>query len=150
MQHEQLLLKNQLCFPIYACSREIIKTYKPFLDALGLTYTQYLVMLVLWERGSVTAKALGSALHLDSGTLTPLLKRLEGAGLLARARAAADERSLVVSLTAQGAALERRAADIPRRMGACVGLTADEADTLYRLLYRVLDNVAHTEAPQED
>ncbi|NCB29243.1 MAG: MarR family transcriptional regulator [Clostridia bacterium] len=144
MQYEQLLLKNQLCFPIYACSREIIKAYKPFLDEIGLTYTQYIVMMVLWECGSVTAKALGSELHLDSGTLTPLLKRLEGGGLLTRARAVDDERSLIVSLTEQGAALEARAADIPRRMGACVDLSADEAATLYRLLYRVLGNVAHT------
>ena len=136
--YEALRLDRQLCFPLYAGAREIIKLYKPWLDELELTYTQYIAMLVLWERGSATVKELGAALHLDSGTLTPLLKKLEARGLLSRCRSEQDERSLIVSLTEEGRALRERAVDVPRRMGERVRLSPEEAAELYRLLYKLL------------
>ena len=136
--YDRLRLENQLCFPLYACSREIIKQYKPFLDELDLTYTQYITMMVLWERTSLTAKELGEALFLDSGTLTPLLKKLEGKGYLTRKRSAEDERSLIVTVTDAGLALRDRAVRIPEAMAACSPLTPQEGEALYRILYRLL------------
>ena len=135
---DPLRLENQLCFPLYACSRETIKLYKPYLDELDLTYTQYIAMMVLWEKKSVTVKELGAVLHLDSGTLTPLLKKMEAKGLLTRRRSTEDERSLIVSLTEQGEALRERAVDIPAKMPKCVNLEPEEARELYRLLYKLL------------
>ena len=136
--YDRLRLENQLCFPLYACPREIIKQYKPFLDELDLTYTQYITMMVLWERTSLTAKELGEALFLDSGTLTPLLKKLEAKGFLTRKRSAEDERSLVVTVTDAGLALRDRAVRIPEAMAACSPLTPEEGEALYRILYRLL------------
>ena len=136
--YDALKLENQLCFPLYACSREIIRKYKPLLDAIDLTYTQYIVMMVLWERGAVTVKELGDCLYLDSGTLTPLLKKLEAKGLLTRARSPQDERNLIVTVTEEGAALRERAAGIPEKMARCSPLEPQEAMTLYRLLYKML------------
>ena len=104
--YEKLKLKNQLCFPLYVCSRETIKLYKPHLDKLGLTYTQYITMLVLWEHDRITVKELGNQLYLDSGTLTPLLKKLEEKGLINRRRSAMDERNLIVTLTPAGEAMK--------------------------------------------
>jgi len=132
-------LENQLCFPLYACSREMIKLYTPILDEYGLTYTQYITMLVLWERKQVTVKELGLALYLDSGTLTPLLKKLEEKGLVNRRRSALDERNLLVSLTPAGAAMQERATHIPTTMEKCVNLNQEERVTLYRLLYKMLE-----------
>lgn len=137
-RYESLKLENQLCFPLYACSREVIKQYKPFLDEIDLTYTQYITMMVLWERRSLTAKELGEALFLDSGTLTPLLKKMEGKGLLTRQRSARDERSLVVTVTEAGMALRERAASIPARMAECSSLSAEESAALYSVLYKLL------------
>lgn len=136
--YPELLLENQLCFPLYACSKEIIKRYRPFLDELGLTYTQYLVMLVLWEKQNLTSKELGQMLYLDSGTLTPVLKKLEEKGLLSRRRSGNDERNLLVWLTEDGDALKLRAAHVPQSLAACVKLDAGEARELYRLLYKFL------------
>ena len=136
--YDRLRLENQLCFPLYACSREIIKQYKPFLDELDLTYTQYITMMVLWERTSLTAKELGETLFLGSGTLTPLLKKLEAKGFLTRKRSAEDERSLVVTVTDAGLALRDRAVRIPEAMAACSPLTPEEGEALYRILYRLL------------
>ena len=136
--YEGLKLKNQLCFPLYACARGVIRDYKPCLDAVGLTYTQYIVMMVLWEQNHITAKELGQRLFLDSGTLTPLLKRLETKGLLARRRDPSDERSLLVTLTAAGDALKEQAVDIPCQMEQKSVLTEEEARTLYRILYKML------------
>ena len=135
---DPLRLENQLCFPLYACARETIKLYKPYLDELDLTYTQYIAMMVLWEKKSVTVKELGAVLHLESGTLTPLLKKMEAKGLLTRRRSTEDERSLIVSLTEQGEALRERAVDIPAKMSKCVNLEPEEARELYRLLYKLL------------
>ena len=136
--YDALKLENQLCFPLYACSREVIKLYKPYLDELDLTYTQYIAMMVLWEHKAVTVKELGQYLFLDSGTLTPLLKKMEAKGLLSRKRDHEDERSLVVSLTDAGEALRDRAVDVPVKMAQCVRLQPEEAKELYRLLYKLL------------
>ena len=136
--YDALKLDRQLCFPLYACSREIIRKYKPFLDELDLTYTQYIVMMVLWERQSVTAKELGESLYLDSGTLTPLLKKMEAKGLLTRARSTQDERNLIVTITGAGEALRERAVTVPAQLAQCVPLEPEEAMTLYRLLYKML------------
>ena len=137
-KYEALRLENQLCFPLYACSRETIKLYKPFLDEIDLTYTQYIAMMVLWEKESVTVKELGEALYLDSGTLTPLLKKMEAKGIISRKRDEEDERSLIVSLTAEGEALKDRAVEVPQKMAQCVRLAPEEAQELYRLLYKLL------------
>ena len=136
--YDALLLKNQLCFPLYACSREIIKRYKPFLDPLGLTYTQYITMMVLWERHTVTAKELGQRLLLDSGTLTPLLKKLEARGLLDRRRDPMDERNLLVSATEAGEALKEAAVRVPYQMAGCLPLSPEDGQELHRLLCRLL------------
>lgn len=138
---EQLRLDKQLCFPLYVCSKEVIRRYKPFLDEIGLTYTQYLVMLVLWEAGDHTVKELGTRLYLDSGTLTPLLKKMEQTGLVNRERDEMDIRSVIVSLTAKGRELREKAAEIPAKIGTCVGISEQEAQELYRLLYRVMDSL---------
>jgi DNA-binding MarR family transcriptional regulator len=127
---DSLKLENQLCFPIYACSHEIIKKYKPFLDKIGLTYTQYITMMVLWDRQEISARDLGIMLHLDSGTLTPLLKRMQGMGLITRTRSDADERVLNVKITPSGNALKEKAASIPKQIRSCVDLTEEESRTL--------------------
>lgn len=140
-RYDALKLENQLCFPLYACSRNVIREYKPYLDQLDLTYTQYIAMLVLWERGSLTVKELGEALYLDSGTLTPLLKKLEAKGLITRKRSTADERNLILTLTKAGTAMREDACHIPAELARRVPLTAEEARTLYDLLYKVLGNM---------
>lgn len=134
------LLENQVCFAMYACSRELIKRYKPCLDELELTYTQYITMMVLWEQGEVTVKELGDALYLDSGTLTPLLKKLEAKNLVVRRRSTRDERNLLVSLTEAGARLQEKARDISEQMAGCTALNREEMQTMYRILYKMLDN----------
>ena len=139
--YPELLLENQLCFPLYACSKEIIRRYRPFLDELELTYTQYLVMLVLWERQCLSSKELGQALYLDSGTLTPVLKKLEEKGLLSRQRSGDDERNLIVSISEAGEELKHRAAHVPQALASCVKLDADEARELYRLLYKFIGSL---------
>ena len=122
----ELLLDNQLCFLAYRLHRGITDLYRPILGDLGLTYPQYLVMLVLWESHPMSVSGLGERLHLDSGTLSPLLKRLEAAGLVVRARSTEDERSVLVSLTPAGRALRRRAVDVPARIGGCLAGTLAE------------------------
>lgn len=119
---EALALDNQLCFALYTASRAVIRLYRPLLDALGLTYPQYLVMLVLWEHGTVTVKELGRELDLDSGTLSPLLKRLEAHGLVARVRSSTDERSVLVGLTEAGTALRERAEPVPQQVACASGM----------------------------
>jgi len=137
-KYTPLKLKAQLCFPLYACSREMIRLYKPYLNELDLTYTQYISMLVLWEKGSITVKELGSVLYLDSGTLTPLLKKLESKGLISRNRSKDDERNLIISITDKGMAMKDEALHIPGEMAKCVLLDSDESLTLYKLLYKLL------------
>ena len=135
---EELKLENQLCFPLYACAKEVVRRYKPFLDALDLTYTQYIAMLVLWEHREVSAKVLGQHLYLDSGTLTPLLKKLEQKHYITRRRDANDERNLLISLTPQGLALREQALEVPKKMCACMALPKEEADALGELLRKLL------------
>ena len=142
-RYEALKLENQLCFPLYACAREVVKKYKPFLDDIGLTYTQYVTMLVLWEKPEITSKEIGERLHLDSGTLTPVIKKLADKGLVTRRRAPEDERNLVVALTDAGLALRDRAASIPGQMAGCVRLDPEDARTLYRILYQLLGGISY-------
>lgn len=137
-EYDPLKLENQLCFPLYACAREVVKRYKPFLDEIDLTYTQYVTMMVLWEKPKSTSREIGERLHLDSGTLTPVIKKLEAKGLVTRRRSPQDERNLDVALTEAGTALRERAAGIPERMGSCIRLSQEEVGTLYTLLYRLL------------
>lgn len=135
---ELLKLDNQLCFPLYAASKEIIRRYKPVLDELDITYTQYLVLLVLWEQDNILVKDLGSRLYLDSGTLTPLLKKLESKGYILRSKGEDDERELYIHLTELGKSMKTEAYKIPSSIGACVKLEPDEAKVLYTLLYKIL------------
>ena len=137
-KYEVLKLENQLCFPLYAASREIIKQYRPYLDALDLTYTQYIAMMVFWEERKISVKKLGKKLFLDSGTLTPVLKSLESKGYVIRSRSKEDERVLDVEITEKGEALKEQAVSIPQRVAGCVKLNQEEAMQLYQLLYKVL------------
>ena len=139
--YDMLKLENQLCFPLYACSREIVKKYNPHLDNIGLTYTQYIVMMVMWEDRRISVKHLGERLYLDSGTLTPVLKSLEAKGFVTRTRSSEDERVLIVELTAEGESLKEQAVSIPPKIGCCVDLTPEEAAELHRLLYKVLGGI---------
>lgn len=139
-EYEQLLLKNQLCFPLYACGRKIVSAYTPYLKPLGLTYTQYVVLMVLWEKESANVGRLGSILRLDAGTLTPLLKRLEKDGYITRARSKEDERVTVIKITAAGNALKKNCKGIPQKIGESnAALTKKEAAELYKLLYKLLE-----------
>ncbi|MCM1164484.1 MAG: MarR family transcriptional regulator [Lachnospiraceae bacterium] len=140
-KYEALKLKNQLCFPLYACAKEVVGAYKPYLDELNLTYTQYITMMVMWEDKELRVKELGGRLFLDSGTLTPLLKRLEEKGYVTRRRSEKDERDLIVTITESGEALKERAADVPGRLAACARLDAEKALALYGLLYELLGNL---------
>ncbi|MBP3800668.1 MAG: MarR family transcriptional regulator [Clostridia bacterium] len=137
--YDKLKLENQLCFPLYACSREIVKRYKPFLDSLDLTYTQYIVMLVMWEEKTINVKSLGEKLFLDSGTLTPLLKKLENKGYISRNRNPEDERNLIISIEPKGIKLKEKAKSIPEKIGKCVNLTPEESMLLYKILYKILN-----------
>ncbi len=136
--NEALKLKNQLCFPLYAAARRITSVYTPYLKPLGLTYTQYIVFLVLWEEDHLPVSEIGDRLLLDSGTLTPLLKKMEKEGYLTRVRSKVDERSVIVSLTDEGKALKEKVAEIPLRASQCVRLAPEEGRTLYTLLYKLL------------
>ena len=137
-KYDCLKLENQLCFPLYACAGSLVKKYNPHLTAIGLTYTQYIAMMVFWEKGTCSAKELGELLYLDSGTLTPVLKSLEQKGLVKRCRSNADERILMIEITAQGQALKDRAVEIPAKIAPCVNLTPDEAKNLYQALQKIL------------
>lgn len=137
-QYDMLKIENQLCFPLYAASKEIVRRYKPLLEELDLTYTQYITMMVMWEQKSMNVKKLGEFLYLDSGTLTPVLKKLEAKGYLTRQRDREDERNLCVTITKEGEALKDLAVTVPVRMSQCIQLESEEAKELYRLLYKVL------------
>lgn len=139
MEIESLKLHNQLCFPLYACSKEIIKRYKPFLDEINLTYTQYITMLVLWEERSISLKEIGEKIYLDSGTLTPVLKKLEDLKLIERKRSLEDERNLLITITKEGEELKDKAKSIPNNMQKCFDLSEEEAKTLYKTLYKILE-----------
>ena len=134
-----LKLENQLCFPLYAASREVLRRYTPLLKPLDLTYTQYIVLMVLWEQQEISVCELGKKLFLDTGTLSPLLKSMEKKNLLTRTRAKSDERIVNVAITEEGMALREKAACIPPAMGSCLSLSQEEATELYRLLYKLLN-----------
>ena len=136
--NEMLKLENQLCFPLYACAKEVVRRYMPLLEPLGLTYTQYLAMMVMWEHKSISVKDMSKLLYLDSGTLTPMLKKMEKAGLISRRRSEKDERMVIVSITERGEALQEKAAEIPSKMAECVTLDNDEAMQLYILLHKLM------------
>ncbi len=138
--YDALKIENQLCFPLYASAKEVIRKYKPFLDKIDLTYTQYITMMVLWEYGQMNLKELGEHLYLDSGTLTSLLKKLEQKSLVLRKRSDADERNLFVSVTDKGLLLREKALEIPKAMESCISLSQNEVADLYRLLYKLLKN----------
>lgn len=140
-KYDCLKLENQLCFPLYACAKEIVRKYKPFLDKLDLTYTQYITMLILWEKKQSNVKELGKNLYLDSGTLTPLLKKLESKGYISRQRSERDERNLIVTITDDGMKLRERALEVPSKMGKCVCLDKEQSEILYKMLYQVLESL---------
>ena len=136
---EAMKLGNQLCFPLYAAARNVTGLYTPYLKPLGLTYTQYLVLLVLWERDGITVSELCERLFLDSGTLSPLLKKLEQAGYVQKQRKPEDERAVVVTLTDAGRALQAQAKDVPAQVACSIHLPPEKAQALYALLYELLD-----------
>ena len=138
---EQLKLSNQLCFPLYACAKEIVRAYTPLLEPLGLTYTQYIAMMVMWEHKSITVKEMGQLLYLDSGTLTPMLKKMEKAGWLKRRRSNEDERLVILSITEAGERLQEQAAEVPLKMQSCVKLSSEDAMQLYRLLQELMNTL---------
>ena len=143
---DPLLLENQLCFPLYACARNIVAAYNPFLKELGLTYPQYITMMVLWENNKVAMRDLGKRLYLDSGTLTPVLKKLEAMGYLKRYRNPEDERILMVSITDEGKALRQEAENIPYQMGCLVNqkgelFSGEEVGTLKEQLYQIINTL---------
>ena len=140
-EYDCLKLENQLCFPLYACAKEIVKMYKPFLDEYDLTYTQYITLMVLWEHHEMNVKELGKYLYLDSGTLTPVLKKLESKGYIERKRSKTDERNLCIRITENGNELKKQAVVIPKKVGKCVKLKEDEAKQLYSLLYQLLHTI---------
>ena len=144
-KYDSLTLKNQLCFPIYLCSKEIVHKYSSMLEKVDLTYTQYVVMMYFWERGKSNVKDISQALLLDSGTLTPLLKKLEAKGYITRVRSTTDERNLDVNITKKGLDLRKKALSIPKDMKKCIDLSSDESKTLYSLIYKVLLNVLKEE-----
>ncbi|MBE6894774.1 MAG: MarR family transcriptional regulator [Ruminococcaceae bacterium] len=133
-----LKLENQLCFPLYAASREVIKQYKPYLDKLNLTYTQYIAMLLLWENKTMTVKEMGEHLYLDSGTLTPLLKKLEAKGFINRVRSTEDERNLNITITKAGEKLKEQATEIPVKIHEGTKLSKEELEGFYKTLYTIL------------
>ena len=138
--HEAMKLANQLCFPLYAAARNVTGLYTPWLKPLGLTYTQYIVFLVLWEEDGISVTEIGEKLMLDNGTLSPLLKKMVKAGYINRRRSSDDERVVMITLTEEGRALQEKAKDIPRQMAGCVELSPEKAQMLHTLLYELLGN----------
>ena len=139
--YPQLMLDGQLCFPLYAAARKVVNAYSPLLKPLGLTYTQYIVFLALWEQGKITVGELGRRLYLDCGTLTPLLKKMEESGWISRCRCKADERVVYVSVTEEGWKMREAVKDLPQKVGECITLPKEDAYTLYTLLHRLLDTM---------
>lgn len=140
-KYESLRLSNQLCFPLYVCSKEIVKRYKPFLDRLNLTYTQYITMMVMWENEQINVKELGDRLYLDSGTLTPLLKKLEQKSYVKRSRDKMDERVLNVTLTEEGRKLRDEALVMSREMSSCIKLSKEESLVLFKTIKKILGDI---------
>lgn len=141
-KYDALRIEKQLCFPLYAAARQVVNLYSPVLKPLGITYTQYIVFMVLWENDGITVGELCRKLYLDNGTLTPLLKKMEKEGCLIRRRSKEDERVVLLHLTDQGWQMRERAADIPKKIRGCVHLSKEEAAALYQLLYTILEDVS--------
>ena len=139
--YDDLRLDNQLCFPLYALSKEVIKQYRPYLDKINLTYTQYIAMMVIWEKEKINVKELGKKLYLDSGTLTPVLKSLEAKGFVTRYRSQEDERLLMVEITAEGIALKDKALEIPRKMVSKIDISLNDAIVMHKQLYNLLNQL---------
>ena len=139
-KYESLKLCNQLCFPLYAAARRVVALYAPFLKPLGLTYTQYITFMVLWEQGSVTVGELGKRLFLDNGTITPLLKKMERSGFVTRTRSTEDERVVIIQITEKGMAMKEKCKDIPKSIGGCIRLEPEAAASLYEMLYSIIEN----------
>ena len=137
-KYDLLKLENQICFPLYACAKEVVKAYKPYLDELDLTYTQYITMMVMWEQKELRVKDVGKRLYLDSSTLTPLLKRLEEKGYVTRRRSKEDERDLIVTITDKGESLKEKAVTVPERLSACIEMDPEKSQVLYDLLYELI------------
>ena len=137
---EALKLKNQLCFPLYAASRKIVGAYTPYLKPLGITYTQYITFMVLWEQDDVPVGDICAKLRLDNGTVTPLLKKMEDEGFITRVRDASDERRVKIRLTDAGRAMKEKVKDVPKEIGGCIRLSPEDARSLYRILYQILDS----------
>ncbi len=148
--HEIMKLENQLCFPLYAAARSVTGLYTPWLKPLGLTYTQYIVFLVLWERDGLTVSEICERLMLDNGTLSPLLKKMEQAGYIERKRCREDDRVVVVTLTEEGKALQEKAKDVPEKVAGCIKLPPEKAKMLYSLLYELLDNRKQDDRKQKE
>lgn len=141
MEFDALKLENQLCFPLYAVAKEVVRKYKPYLDEIDLTYTQYIAMMVLWERKEINVKALGQLLYLDSGTLTPVLKKLESKKYITRNRSLEDERNLSIRITETGEKLREKAIHIPEKVGGCIPISQEESKLLYKILYKMLNQM---------
>ena len=146
--HETMKLKNQLCFPLYAAARNVTNLYTPYLRPLGLTYTQYIAFLALWERDGITVGELCETLMLDNGTISPLLKKMQQAGYIERTRSERDDRVVVITLTEAGKALQEQTKDVPAKVASCLALPPEKAQTLYTLLYELLDNQKRKGAEQ--
>ena len=142
-KYAPLRLEHQLCFPLYAASKEIVRRYKPLLDPFDLTYTQYITMMAMWEHSEMNVKELGKCLFLDSGTLTPVLKKLEAKGYIHRGRSRTDERNLSVTITEEGMKLRDRALAVPTQMACCVDLSPEEGMMMHSLLHKILNNLNH-------
>ncbi len=134
-----LALDNQLCFPLYACARKVVGMYTPFFKPLGITYTQYIVFMVLWEQDGVSVHTLGRRLYLDSGTLTPVLKKMEAAGYVRRERSREDERVTIIHLTEEGRAMREKCEQIPQQLGKCFPMDLEDAIQLRTLLGKLLE-----------
>ncbi len=139
-EYEAMKLSNQLCFPLYAASRNIVNLYTPYLKPLGLTYTQYIVLLVLWEKDEITVGEICERLMLDNGTLSPLLKKMQDEGYIEKRRSKDDERIVLIYLTEKGRTLQKKAKDVPSKVASCIDLPPEKAQALYTLLYELLEN----------
>ncbi|MEH6583326.1 MAG: MarR family transcriptional regulator [Halioglobus sp.] len=139
----QLVFENQICFPLYSAANAVVRAYRPMLDELDITYLQYMVLMVLWQETSLNVKELGERLHLDSGTLTPLLKRLEGKGFVDRKRSEIDERVRIITITKQGLSLKKKARDIPQKLACTVGLLPEQGRELKALCEQMLEALSH-------
>ena len=140
-KYEMLKLDRQLCFPLYAVSKEIVRKYKPFLDEIDLTYTQYITMMVLWEQNEILVKDIGERLFLDSGTLTPVLNGLEKKGYASRRRSETDKRDVYAVITEKGLSLRDKACEIPEKLGGCISLEPEKAMMLYQILHEMMDKL---------